>query len=263
MTEFTEYAPGTFCWIELTTTDGAAAKEFYTELFGWSIRDVPIGEGQVYTMLEIDGKEVAALYEMGEEQRSHGIPPHWVSYVSVASVDETMEKAQSLGGTVLMGPMDVFEEGRMAMFQDPTGAAFAVWEAGDHIGVRLANEPGTLAWNELATRDVETAKAFYTQLFGWGAETAEMDSGPYTSFMNEDRAAGGMMAMTEEWGDIPPHWMVYFAVADCNAGVEKAESLGAEIAVPPTDIEGVGRFAVLQDPQGAVFSIITLDNPPD
>lgn len=264
MTEFTEYKPGTFCWVELTTSDAEAAKEFYTQLFGWATSDVPMGEGHVYTMLEIDEKPVAALYEMYDEQRDQGIPPNWASYVSVADADETAEKAESLGATVLAGPMDVFEEGRTAMFQDPTGAAFAIWQPANHIGAHIANEPGSLSWNELATRDTEAAKAFYTQLFGWSAETADMGGTEYTSFMNADRAAGGMMAMEgDDWEGIPPHWMVYFAVADCDASVEKVEALGGQVVVPPIDVPDVGKFAVIQDPQGAVFSIIKIENPPD
>lgn len=261
MTEYTEHAPGMFCWAELATTDTAAAKEFYTGLFGWGIDDVPMGEEGVYTMLQIDGKEVAALYEMKEEQRAQGVPPHWMVYVAVASADDTAERARSLGGTVLMGPFDVFDSGRMALVQDPTGAILAVWEPRQHIGARLANEPGTLTWAELVTADTDVAGKFYTQLFDWDAETEDMGGTTYTSFMSGGQPAGGMMQMPEELGDIPPHWMVYFAVVDCDRSVDQAAGLGGRIQVPPTNIEGVGRFAVVQDPQGAVFSVIKLTTP--
>lgn len=261
MSEFNEYAPGTFSWVDLATTDADAAKSFYTQLFGWTAEDYPTDETGVYTMMRIDGKDVAALYQMHEEQQAQGIPPHWLSYVTVADVNESAEKARSLGGQIIVEPMDVMEEGRMALVQDPTGATFALWQPKRHIGARVVNEPGTFTWNELATRDTETAEEFYTKLFGWESETQEMPMTVYTSFRNNGRMNAGMLEMTDEWGDIPPHWMVYFAVADCDASAEKAKSLGATVQVEPMDIPPVGRFAVIQDPQGAHFTIIKLNNP--
>lgn len=261
MAEISEYTPGTFCWVELGTSDAAGAKAFYGELFGWAFNDVPVGSDAVYTMVQIEGKDVAALYQLNQEMLSQGVPAHWLSYVSVASADETAQKAGALGGTVLKEPFDVFDAGRMAVLQESTGAVFAVWQPGTHIGARVVNEPGTLCWNELATRDTETASRFYTQLFGWQTNTQQMGPMTYTSFMNGDRPAGGMLPITEEWGDAPPNWMVYFAVEDCDRSADRATSLGARIIVPPTDIPEVGRFAVIQDPQGAVFSIISLQNP--
>ncbi len=210
-------------------------------------------------MLEVKGKEVAALYELNPEQRSQGVLPHWMVYISVPSADEAAEKAKSLGGTVLMGPFDVFDSGRMTFIQDPTGATFAVWQPAKHIGARIMNEPGTLAWTELATTD--TAGEFYTQLFDWTSETAEMGGGPYITFMKGEQPVGGMLPMTEEWGDVPPHWMIYFAVADCDRTVDLAASLGGRVQVPPTNIEGVGRFTMLADPQSALFSVIKLATP--
>jgi predicted enzyme related to lactoylglutathione lyase len=261
MTEFKEYAPGTFSWIDLATTDAEAAKKFYTGLFGWSFVDVPAGEAGIYTMFQIDGKEVAALYQMGPEQSAQGIPPHWMSYVSVANAAESAKKAKSLGGQIVMDAYDVMDAGRMALIQDPVGAMVALWEPHTHIGAKLVNEPGTFTWNELATTDTEKSGEFYTKLFDWKTEVYEMPSGPYTTFINQDRMNAGMMKMTEEWGDAPPHWLVYFAVADCEENTAKAKSLGAQILVPPTDAGEVGRFAVIQDPQGAVLSIIKLNNP--
>jgi predicted enzyme related to lactoylglutathione lyase len=261
MTEFTEYAPGTFCWTDLGTTDAEGAKAFYTALFGWEAVDMPAGPDMIYTMLQQEGKEVAALYEMGQEMRSQGIPPHWLSYVSVASADETAAKAKSLGGQVLREPMDVMDAGRTALIQDPTGAALAVWQPGSHKGARLANVPGSMSWNELATTDTQKAGDFYTKLFGWRSQTNQMGETTYTTFLNGERMSGGMLQITEAWGDVPPHWMVYFAVANCDASAEKVKQLGAEILVPPRDIQSVGRFSMAQDPQGAGFTIIELNNP--
>ncbi|HMQ52522.1 MAG TPA: VOC family protein [Anaerolineae bacterium] len=260
MTHFDSYSPGTFCWTDLTTPDPAGAKAFYTQLFGWEAVDLPVGPDMVYTTMNLEGKNVAALFQMDPEQQAQGVPPHWISYVSVANAAESAARAKALGGTVMVDAFDVMEEGRMAVIQDPTGGILSLWEPKRHIGARIVNEPGTLSWNELATRDTEKAKAFYTQLFGWNTQVQEMPTMTYTTFLNNGRMNAGMLAMTEEWGDMPPHWMVYFAVADCDASAEKVTALGGQVHVPPTDIP-VGRFAVVGDPQGAVFTIMKINDP--
>jgi hypothetical protein len=262
MQEEVSYAPGTFCWVELGTTDGEAAKKFYTELFGWDFTDNPIGPDMVYTMLKLNGKDVGALYKMMPEMTAQGIPPHWLSYVSVTSADETATKAKEAGGTVRKDPFDVFTVGRMAVIQDPTGATFALWQAGTHKGAGVVNVPNSFCWNELATPDTEKAGDFYTKLFGWGKKVQQMGPMTYTSFMNGDRPAGGMYKPAPEMGNIPPNWLVYFAVDDTDAKVKKAEELGAKSIAPPMDIPDVGRFAILQDPQGAAFAIIKLTMAP-
>jgi len=261
MQETPEYKPGTFCWVELGTTDGEAAKKFYTELFGWTYNDSPVGPGMVYTMLKLDGKDIGALYQMPAEMTSQGIPPNWLSYVSVASADESAAKAKELGATLMKEPFDVMDVGRMAVVQDPTGAVFAIWQAGTHKGAGVVNVPNSFCWNELATPDTAKAGDFYTGLFGWGKNVQQMGPMTYTSFMNGDRPAGGMYTPTPEMGEIPTNWLVYFAVEDADAKLQKANELGAKTIVPAMDIPGVGRFAVIQDPQGAVFGIIKLNNP--
>lgn len=264
MQEVTQYPSGTFCWVELATTDAAAAKQFYTSLFGWQANDIPIGPDMVYTMLLLEGKDVAALHTMGAEQQAQGFPPHWASYISVDDVVATAERAASLGANILMPPTVSMEYGHMAMVQDPTGAIFGLWQPNQMIGAKLVNIPGTLCWNELDTRDAARASDFYTGVFGWEAKTTTDGPMPYTSYINQGRMAAGMMQMTAEWGDIPPHWAVYFAVENCDASVEKAQALGGSVITPPTDIPNTGRFAVLQDPQGAVFMVIKMDafDPP-
>jgi hypothetical protein len=265
MQEVKQYPAGTFSWVDLATTDAAAAKAFYTRLFGWEAQDMPAGPEGTYTMLSLAGKDVAGLYAMSDEQRAQGIPPHWLSYVSVADIDVATEKATTLGGTLLSAPFDVMESGRMALLQDPTGATFALWQAGQHIGAKLVNIPGTFSWNELATTDVERAGAFYSGLFGWEVKRDDMPTGPYYTFSNQGRMAGGMLQMTEEWGDIPPNWSVYFSVEDCDAAVKQVQELGGTPMMEPFDIPNVGRFAVVQDPQGAVFTVIqthVADPPP-
>jgi predicted enzyme related to lactoylglutathione lyase len=204
-------------------------------------------------------KNVAGLYQMGADMQ--GVPPHWVSYVSVDNIDDVAEQAKLSGGTVLAGPMDVMGSGRMAMLQDPTGAVVALWQAGQHIGADICNEPGALAWNELLTDDPERAIEFYASVFGWGHHTADMGDFDYTAFLVDERSNAGMMKIREEWGEMPSNWSVYFAVDDCDASAENVRSLGGNVVVPPSDIPQVGRFAAVQDPQGAYLTVIQLANP--
>ena len=163
--EVTKHDPGRFCWVELSTSDGPAAKKFYTTLFGWSFVDNPMGDAGVYTMLQKNGKDVGALYQMGPEQK--GIPPNWGSYVAVENANDAAAHAKELGATVMLEPFDVMEHGRMAVLQDPAGAVFSLWEPKSHIGARVVNEPGSFCWNELYTTDPSRAAEFYMGLFGW------------------------------------------------------------------------------------------------
>jgi predicted enzyme related to lactoylglutathione lyase len=252
------HAPGTFCWPELATTDQKSAVAFYRKLFGWDVNDQPIGPTETYSMFNIGGKATGAAYTMRPEERQHGAPPHWNSYVAVANADSAAKRAQELGGKVLAPPFDVMDAGRMAVVQDPTGAVFSVWQGKQHNGAAILGEPGSLCWTELATRDTKRAEQFYTQLFGWSAKTGTDTQMPYTEFSNQGRPGAGMMEIMPEWGNIPPNWMPYFAVNDCDATANKAKELGASFRVPPTDIPNVGRFAVIQDPQGATFAIVKL-----
>lgn len=257
--EVSKHTPGTFCWVELATTDQNAAKTFYGELFGWTVNDLPMGPDSSYTMFQLNGKDVAAAYQQMPDQISQGIPPNWLSYVAVESADEVAKAITAADGQLIMEPFDVFDAGRMAVAQDPTGAVFAIWQAGKNCGVGIKNENNAMCWQELTTRDVEAAKTFYATVFGWKTVTRDGGPMPYTEIDLNGQPFGGMLKMTAEWGEIPSHWMVYFAVADCDVSVQKAESLGGKTCVPPTDIPNTGRFAVLQDPQNAFFSIIKLD----
>src|SRR5215471_9298022 len=256
-----KHAAGNFCWFELGTSDQNASKEFYTELFGWRFKDSPLPPemGGVYTTLTKDDKDVGAMYHLGPQME--GVPPHWMLYVAVDSADEAAAKVVELGGQALCPPFDVMEHGRMVIFKDPTGATLSVWEPKAHFGVDLVNAPGSACWGELATPDVKTAGAFYSSLFGWSLKESS-DGMPYTEFSNQGRSIGGMMPASGVQNQVvPPHWSVYFAVDDCDATAKKAEGLGATLCVPPTDIPNVGRFAVVQDPQGAFFSIFTGATP--
>ncbi len=260
MTEMKNYAPNTFCWVDLATTDAKAAKNFYTGFFDWSANDMPADDSGVYTMFEKNGKSVCALYEMSEEMKGQGIPPAWNSYVSVVNVDKSAEKVLELGGEIVEAPFDVMDVGRMAVVKDLEGATFSLWQPAQHMGAELVNEPGTFCWNELYYNDAKTAIAFYRDLFGWTTETIEGAAAEeYTVFYNGDQMAAGALQIQKEWGEVPPNWTVYFAVDDCNGALEKAKDLSGTVEVEPMEVKDVGLFAVLRDPQGAYFDIIELN----
>jgi uncharacterized protein len=251
------FVPGRFCWVELGTSDQAGAKAFYSGLFGWAPDDRPMGPDLVYTMLKHGGREAGALYGLQPDQK--GVPPHWMIYVAVTSADDAARKAGSLGAKTIMAPYDVMDFGRTAVLEDPTGAHFSVWEARTHKGMQVVDEPGAFCWGELATKDPEKAAAFYTSLFGWG--TKGDPKGPYTEWTHGGQSIGGMMPIGAEWGDTPSHWGAYFQVTDCDVAVAQAKGLGAKAMLEPKDIPGTGRFALLADPQGATFSVVTLTGP--
>lgn len=258
MAERSEYPGGTFCWIDLATSDREAAKSFYGDLLGWQFMDVPTDIGTTYSLALLEMKQVAAITDLPPDRQD--APPHWSSYVSVDSVDEALNKARDLGATVLLEPTDVMTAGRMAIVQDPGGAAVSLWEAKDHIGATLVNQHGTLCWNELMTSDMGAASSFYTGLFGW---TTEPFGDEYTVFINGERPAGGLMAIDEQMGPVSPNWSIYLCVDDCDAIHEKAIGLGATSQMPPTDFPEVGRSCVLSDPQGGTFAAIHLLTQPD
>lgn len=249
--EVSNFAPGFFNWLELQTSDGAAAKSFYEGLFGWTSVDSPMGDGEFYTMLKLKGQNAGGLFQ---DIRS-GAPPHWNCYISTENADNCAAKAKSIGGTIVEEPFDVMSHGRMAVIQDPTGAYFSVWEAKDHHGASIIDEPGAHCWTELLTTDNSTALAFYKELFGWGANTGDPQ---YIEFTKDGKTFAGMMQITPEMGPRPASWTPYFQVTDTDAARDKASSLGAKVLLPGKDIENVGRFAVIEDPQGAVFNIIQI-----
>jgi predicted enzyme related to lactoylglutathione lyase len=250
--------PGTFVWVEIGTTNAAGAKDFYAKVFGWGTQDVPAGDFGTYTLLQRSGKDVGGLYELPQEMLDRGVPPHWLSYIGVNDVDESTEKARSLGAQIMQEPMDVMDVGRMSVITDPTGATFALWQPKKHEGAEVQTGPGTTCWFELVTKDTTAAQKFYTSLFGWTPDTQEMGPITYTIFKRGETQVGGLMAPTPEMGAVPPHWMPYVAVDGCDATVNEAESAGAEIVAPPHDIPNVGRSSTIVDPYGAAFSVIQL-----
>lgn len=253
MQEITSHPQGTFSWADLSTTDQDGARSFYTELFGWQAQEFPMGEGMTYTMLFLDGKAVGALSQIGPEFQEQGMTSHWNTYVTVDNVDEMTRKADKLGATVIEQPFDVFDQGRMSLIQDPSGGMLALWQPINNIGAGILHVPGAMTWNELLTRDEGAAQAFFSDLFGWRGERQENG---YVLLFDGDRQAGGMMPIDEEWGDAPSNWMVYFAVDDVDEKARRAEELGGQVLNGPFDLPTGGRMAVIQDPQGAVFSVM-------
>jgi uncharacterized protein len=261
MAKFDKYQQGTPSWIEHSSDDLKAAKEFYGELFGWAYEDNPMtgddGEDMgTYAIASIEGDSVAGLGPvMGD-----GVPPSWGVYLATDDVDAAVKQAQQAGGEVLAGPMDVPEQGRMAWVSDPTGAAVGLWQEQGFAGSQRANEPGTNIWNELVTPDFDKAAPFYVATLGLGVGQQDMPdgSGSYSMFTVADKPVAGAMAPPMK--GVPPHWNVYFNVADVDASAAKAKDLGAQEIAPPFDVEGVGRIAVFTDPQGAAFNL--MQNPP-
>lgn len=256
MSERTSYVPGTPSWVDLGTPDVDAAAEFYTGLFGWEVpptEDVEQTGG--YRRATKGGADVAGMMPLMQE----GQPPAWSTYISVEDADATAAAVKEAGGAVYAEPMDVMDLGRMAIFADPSGAVFGIWQPGTFPGAGRVNEPGAVSWNELNTRDPDGAKAFYGAVFGWSFDDHDMgEMGTYTEWKLGEDPIGGMMDMRGRVPDeVPAHWLVYFAVADTDAAVEKVKELGGGVAFGPIDIPA-GRFAVIHDPWGAMFTVIKL-----
>jgi predicted enzyme related to lactoylglutathione lyase len=212
-------------------------------------------DGGVYTIFRKADRDAAAGYPLRADQKQMGVPPHWLSYLTVESADESARQAATLGGTVVAPAFDVMDKGRMAVIADPAGATFALWQPNTSTGVRVINEPGSFAWAELHTSNPAAANAFYSGLFGWQGVAMPVGAFEYTVFSAGDRQVGGMFPLMP--GEPPvSYWAVYFEVADCDQAVAAAGSTGGKVLMPPHTMEGVGRFAALMDPQGAAFSVI-------
>ncbi|MCB0921255.1 MAG: VOC family protein [Actinobacteria bacterium] len=249
------YPNGLFGWADIMTRDPGRAIEFYEGLFGWTHVDQPTPMGPPYTQFYKDGKLVCGLSPM-----MPGVPEEigafWTSYILVEDADAAAAAAEAAGGTVSMPPMDVMDQGRMAMLADPTGAAVGLWQPAAHEGAELFNAPGSMTWNELQTRDIDAALPFYEKVFGW--EWAETQMPGYhvaniPAKEGDDKSNAGAMSMPPGVPDEAPNlWMVYFAVEDCDTSMAAAEGLGGEIFLPAMQM-GPGKFGGLVDPTGGMF----------
>lgn len=258
MYKVTKYPHGTFSWADCASVDAPKAKQFYADVMGWTMDEIPLGDGNTYTMFHKDGETVAALSPMQPELQAHGHPSYWSNYVTVDDVDALVGRVTELGGTVMAEPFDVFDQGRMMVIQDPTHAVVSLWQANKHIGAYLVNTPGAMTWNELSTTDTEKAKAFYGALLGWTFAPGPQPN--YTLILNNGRMNGGIIQMDESWAGIPPTWWVYFSVADIDETVAKATASGGELIREVID-EATGQIAIIKDPAGAVANYIQLVNP--
>jgi predicted enzyme related to lactoylglutathione lyase len=272
MTELDRYIPGVPCWIDTTQPDPDAAVAFYRGLFGWEFEEaMPADAEGTYRIGRIRGGDVAAV--MSDPS---GAPPKatWNTYIWVDDADETAAVAKGAGGTVLTEPFDVMEAGRMAVIADPEGAVFSVWQPRAHRGATIVNEHGSLNFNTLATRDPESARAFYGTVLGW--KTIELPAGamwvlpgygdhlealnPGTRAMQEEMNApegfidvvAALESIDPDDAATPAHWGVTFGVDDADAAAGRARDLGGVVLDGPRDAPWT-RTAVIEDPQGAVF----------
>ena len=217
---------------------------------------MPMGPDGVYTIFQLEGRDAAAGCTLRPDQLSTGVPPHWNLYVAVENADASAARAAELGGTVLAPPFDVFDAGRMAVIQDPTGATLCLWQPNKNTGTGIAGVHGTLCWADLNTPDQARAGEFYSALFGW--QIMKEDEKPehnYWHIKNGEEFIGGIPPGSQHRAGVPAHWIAYFTVSDCDKTAAEANNLGATLYMPPTDFEDVGRISVMADPQGATFAL--------
>lgn len=260
MTTRDSYRHGEFCWVDYVAHDLAAAQKFYERVFGWRTINADTGGGPPYLMFQNGDKIVCGAGQMSEEMKGSGVPPMWNSYISVDDIHACIDKARSLGATIILPPMAVMSAGQLAFLKDPTGAVVGLWQKGDFAGAMQVNEPGCFCWNELATRDFAAARQFYGDLFGWEYRKNPESPARYDIIINQEHENGGIMEMTPEWGEIPPFWGVYFTVDSLDATTARLREHGGRLHCDPIQIS-IGRIAPAMDAQGAALSLIEMTEP--
>lgn len=248
------HSPGSFCWVEVGTTDRDDAKKFYADLFGWTAAGIPPEDNADYTIFKLNNRDVAGAYTMQPEERAM-TPPHWNLYVAVEDADATTWQASELGGKIIAPPFEVKTYGTMAVIRDPTGAIFCIWQPGDGRRMAAKGEPGTVCWADLSTPDPDRAKQFYETLFGWKIGAAPQFPPEYLVIENRGEFIGGIPPAIYRKPDVPAQWMLFFLAGDVDTLAAKAKDLGGAEHLAPASMGGA-RLAVLADPQGAAFSII-------
>jgi uncharacterized protein len=244
-------------WVDLSSTDAGKARDYYAKLFGWKVELAPEPDAGGYALAKLDGKDVAGI---GPAQTPEG-PSAWSVYIGTHDAEKTAKDVEAAGGKVVAPPFDVLKSGRMAVFQDPVGAFISVWQPQEMNGAQVMNEPSSFAWAELNARGIEKAKPFYIKVFGWGEKESPMGEGQgmYTEFKKDGESIAGAMEMNPMVPkEVPSYWTVYFAVDDVDKGFKKAIDLGGHEMLAPTDYPG-GRFAIVSDPQGAVFGVMKME----
>lgn len=251
VTRDTAWLPGTPCWVDLSVDDVAKASAFYATLFGWEVEIDPDPNFGGHGNFSLNGKQVAGVSPtMGE-----GEPQVWATYLATDDLDRTATKITGAGGQLISEPMDIGEHGRLIVATDPGGAVFGLWQSGTHTGMQLANEPGSVTWNENMSLDFEGNKKFYTEVFGYDYDDMSEDGYSYATMDLNGTAVGGIGILPTE--EMPPHWMTYFAVADTDATVAKVLELGGQVLKEAFDTP-LGRIAIVADNQNAPFAMIAL-----
>jgi uncharacterized protein len=253
VTRDTRWPAGTPCWVDVSVDDVPKAIAFYQALFGW---DIELGGPEVggYSIAHSGGRIVAAI---SPKMAGPDAPTVWTTYLATDDTDATAAKVKGAGGQVLAGPMDVMEEGRMAVAMDPAGAVFGLWQGERTTGLQVANEPGSLVWSEQMSRDLGASQAFYQAVFGYGHQDMSSDGFKYATLMVGDHEVGGIGEYPAGTpAEVPAAWATYFAVTDTDAAMAKVTELGGSVVRPAEDTP-FGRIAVVADNHGAVFSVIT------
>ncbi|GAA3824311.1 VOC family protein [Sphaerisporangium flaviroseum] len=251
----TAYKPGVPCWADLSSTGLTASVGFYERLFGWRAEFDPHPESGGYGRFTQGGKLVAGIGPTFGEN----VPSAWNTYIATDDAESVAENVKEAGGRIIIGPVQVFDEGCTAVFEDPAGVSFMVWQPGRHYGAQLVNEPVAMCWNELDSRDPLESRGFYTAVFGWDSRRLTDTTGAeYTEWLVDGRPVAGMRTVGDRYPEeAPGRWLVFFAVPGCDATACLAEELGGQVVRPPRDLP-LGRCAVLADPQGATFAVLTL-----
>ncbi|AIS01551.1 VOC family protein [Streptomyces glaucescens] len=258
----TRFADGAPNWVDVGTPDIEGAASFYGGLFGWRFRSAGPGAGG-YGFFQLDGRMVAGGMRAAPEQG----PPSWTVYFRSPDAEATTRAAEQAHGGVLLRPMEVRDEGRMAILSDKAGVPFGIWQPGRTAGIDVAGEPGSLCWVELYTADLPAAAAFYRAVLGLETFGVPFPGGVYTTVNpaggGEDSMFGGMVPLADDptEADAGPCWLPYFEAEDADATVAEAERLGGTVRMPATDMPDVGRIAKLADPYGARFAVITSAPP--
>ena len=260
MPKIESYKQGAPSWVDLSTSDQEGAKSFYSTLFGWEYEDNDIGNGQYYSMAQIDGSPAGAIATQQPEETEQGIPPHWNVYITVDDVDAITERTPKLGGTVLFGPMDVFNAGRMVVVQDSVGAVVMFWRPIKHIGAEVRDEHGALTWTLVLTTDKDATASFYSELLDIEVAKDTMpspDGGTIHQLKVEGAPVASIMNIPQQLLDmgVPPHWEVYFRVDDAQVVCDATVANGGQVYMGPTDMGPIGKIGYMQDPQGAQFGV--------
>jgi predicted enzyme related to lactoylglutathione lyase len=243
---------GHFVWRDLMTTDPEKSEAFYTSLFGWTVNPMDMGEAGVYRMFRNGDTDFGGI---GPIDAAQGVPPHWISYVATPSVDETTAKAIQLGGSSPMPGMDIPGVGRFSVVIDPQGAAFSPFT--DTSGTEAPPDGqipqvGGVAWNEMMAKDTETAKSFYSQLFGYTAKEMDMGTGPYNILHRGDIMEAGILQIPDG-APMPSAWVIYYVVANIDESLAKLDQLGGQNLSGIIEVPTIGRIAMVSDSLGAVF----------